>query len=151
MTRECVVRAATKADLNAIAIISRSARKLAMPWLPDIHTSEDDIWYFSNSVLPNETLLVSCEGAEILGFASYADGWLNHLYVTPMHWRRGVGTKLLATVLAANSALQLWTFQQNHNARQFYLAHGFVECERTDGQGNEERMPDIRMEFQVRI
>ncbi len=30
-------------------------------------------------------------------------------------------------------------------ARAFYARHGLVELERTDGAGNEERAPDIRM------
>ena len=30
-------------------------------------------------------------------------------------------------------------------ARAFYARHGLVELERTDGSGNEERAPDLRM------
>jgi len=100
-------------------------------------------------VFANETLLVAREATVILGFASFKDGWLNQLYVAPAHWRKGVGGKLLVAVQASQPVLQLWTFQRNHAALQFYAAHGFVECERTDGQGNEENTPDIRMECRV--
>jgi hypothetical protein len=30
-------------------------------------------------------------------------------------------------------------------ARHFYSRRGFLDCEFTDGQGNEEKMPDLRM------
>ena len=39
----------------------------------------------------------------------------------------------------------LWVFETNTPARGFYARHGLVELERTDGAGNEEKQPDIRM------
>ncbi|NOR63620.1 MAG: GNAT family N-acetyltransferase [Rhodobacteraceae bacterium] len=140
---------AIKADLGAIAKIHRTARQAAMPWLPEIHSAEEDQWFFKNIVFASETLLVARKATVILGFASFKDGWLNQLYVAPAHQRKGVGAALLAAVKSASPALQLWTFQQNHAARRFYAARGFVECERTDGQGNEEKTPDIRMDCRV--
>jgi hypothetical protein len=43
--------------------------------------------------------------------------------------------------------VRLWTFQKNAAAIRFYLAHGFREVERTDGSRNEEREPDILLEW----
>jgi ribosomal protein S18 acetylase RimI-like enzyme len=43
------------------------------------------------------------------------------------------------------AGLQLWVFETNVGAQRFYRRHGFVEVERTDGAGNEEKAPDIRM------
>jgi ribosomal protein S18 acetylase RimI-like enzyme len=40
--------------------------------------------------------------------------------------------------------LQLWAFQSNARARRFYERHGFEAVEFTDGNGNEERWPDVR-------
>jgi hypothetical protein len=34
--------------------------------------------------------------------------------------------------------------QVSQGAQRFYLRHGFVEVERTDGAGNEEHAPDIQ-------
>ncbi len=39
----------------------------------------------------------------------------------------------------------LWVFQSNTGARRFYERHGLVELEHTDGSGNEEKSPDLRM------
>ena len=43
--------------------------------------------------------------------------------------------------------LQLWTFQGNVKARAFYERRGFTAAEFTDGEGNEERLPDVRYEW----
>jgi len=45
--------------------------------------------------------------------------------------------------------LSLWCFQQNHAARAFYARHGFVEGTRTDGQNNEERLADVKLEWRA--
>jgi len=43
--------------------------------------------------------------------------------------------------------LSLWAFAANHGAIAFYGRAGFVEVLRTDGSGNEERQPDVRMRW----
>jgi hypothetical protein len=43
------------------------------------------------------------------------------------------------------AGLELWVFQRNDAAREFYARHGFIELRRTDGSGNEEREPDVRL------
>jgi hypothetical protein len=47
--------------------------------------------------------------------------------------------------MAANTQLQLWTFQRNTNAIRCYRARGFQVVRETDGSGNEEREPDVLM------
>ncbi len=39
----------------------------------------------------------------------------------------------------------LWVFESNAGARSFYRRHGLVELEHTDGSGNAEQSPDVRM------
>jgi hypothetical protein len=39
---------------------------------------------------------------------------------------------------------------QRPSPRRFYLRHGFTEAERTDGQRNDEREPDIRYVWKPR-
>ena len=36
-------------------------------------------------------------------------------------------------------------FESNVGARRLYARRGLVEVERTDGAGNEEKAPDVRM------
>ncbi len=75
-------------------------------------------------------------------------GWVEHLYVDPVWIDQGIGALLLARAREERPAgLQLWTFQVNDEARRFYGREGFVEVEHTDGAGNEEGEPDVRLEW----
>lgn len=94
-----------------------------------------------------ETVLIARAGGQVAGFVSFHQGWLNHLYVAPRYWRLGFGTRLLEEARSDLSYLQLWVFQKNAQARHFYTTHGFCEGEATDGRYNEERVPDLRMEW----
>lgn len=138
---------ATISDAPMIAAVHRASRRAAMPWLPDLHTPDEDVRFFSTMVLPEQKVRVARHGSGVIGFAAASDGWLNHLYVAPAHWSTGVGGLLLETAKMDFDRLQLWTFQGNEGARRFYKARGFSECELSDGTRNEERMPDVRMRW----
>ena len=57
------------------------------------------------------------------------------LYVHPDHQGRGIGRRLLAEVEALVEGDELWleVVDGNHQAYDFYRAHGFEEVERIDG------------------
>jgi GNAT superfamily N-acetyltransferase len=66
------------------------------------------------------------------------------LYVEPSHVGKGAGSRLLEQAKRLCPAgLDLWTFQSNAGARQFYESHGFVPVDETSGD-NEEGAPDVR-------
>lgn len=142
-----IIDKATPTDASAIARIHRVARQKAMPWLPVLHTPEQDLWYFNTMVLPVENVLIVREKKQPVGFISFHQGWLNHLYIAPHRWGFGLGIGLLEAARSDLDHLQLWVFQENTNARNFYSKHGFLEREFTDGRGNEEKMPDLRMDW----
>ena len=116
-----------------------------MPWLPVLHAPESVLSFFKNSVLTSEKVLIARDEMQVQGFISGKDGWLNHLYVAPPYWGQGVGARLLDTARSDLEKLQLWVFQGNIRARRFYFQRGFCACEFTDGQHNDEKMPDVRM------
>ena len=63
----------------------------------------------------------------------------------PTHRGKGIGKALLDAAKTDEPRLALWTFQANTRAIAFYQREGFAELERTDGIGNEENLPDVRM------
>ncbi|RQP21430.1 N-acetyltransferase [Albitalea terrae] len=70
--------------------------------------------------------------------------------VDPRSVNRGIGSLLLAHALRTLAPpIRLYTFQANAGARRFYERHGFEPIEFTDGQGNEERCPDVLYEFAI--
>jgi len=142
-----MIDTATLADAVGLATLHRTARQAAMPWLPVLHTPDQVVWFFKSRVLPVERVWVARDAKQIAGFIAVHEGWLNHLYIDPGHWGGGWGTKLLDVARADTGRLQLRVFQQNTRARHFYACRGFLERELTDGQNNEEGMPDLRMEW----
>ncbi|HTD14165.1 MAG TPA: GNAT family N-acetyltransferase, partial [Chthoniobacterales bacterium] len=67
----------------------------------------------------------------------------DQLYVLPSAQRHGIGTALLDIARGAFSSLNVWTFQRNTAARNFYESRGFVKIKETDGADNAEKEPDI--------
>jgi GNAT superfamily N-acetyltransferase len=139
------VRPLAGADSADVAAVFRASRHAEMPWLPILHTPEEDVAFFAGEIETSESWAAVIDG-RLVGFALARDGWLNHLYVDPEWRRRGVGSSLLARVTdAMPDAVQLWTFQRNETALRFYEGHGFEVVTCTDGSANEEREPDVHL------
>ena len=81
------------------------------------------------------------------GYARFDREWLDDLYVDARTRRAPASARRCSTWSRPSgpSGFCLWVFESNEPARGFYRHHGLVELERTDGAGNEEREPDVRM------
>jgi len=150
------LRSPVAADAPGIAAIHRESFTAALPFIPTLHTSDDDLAFFRAAAESQQTLLADAQGEtqELAGFAMWTAGWLNHLYVAPRFQRRGLGSALLDAVrdwhvTSGLQVIDLWTFQRNAVARRFYQMQGFVPIEFTDGSGNEEQEPDIRFRWRA--
>ena len=131
-------------DMDAAAMMRRTAFEHALPWLAGLHTPEEDRQFFRTRLFGTCEVWGAADGAELVGIIAFREGWVDQLYVLPTAQRRGIGTQLLDVAKSKSACLQLWTFQRNAQARRFYEARGFVLVEETDGSGNEEREPDAR-------
>ncbi|MEA2663938.1 MAG: hypothetical protein QOI11_882 [Candidatus Eremiobacteraeota bacterium] len=135
------LRAASAADVDAVADLCRRARQTALPFLPDLHTAAEDRVYFRDVVFAGDEVHVAEREGRLVGAIAFGDGWVSQLYVDPDEHGRGIGSALLRLAMAAQPELQLWTFQKNDRALRFYARHGFALVRMTDGD-NEEREPD---------
>ena len=139
------IRAAREDDAVAIAQAHIDAWRVAMPWLPMIHTFEETVQFFGDFVIPNQVVFVAELEEGLVGFIAIEGEWVEHLYVAPTHQGIGIGDALLQKGKELRpDSLMLWTFEGNHRARAFYEKRGFVAIEFTDGARNEERTPDVR-------
>ncbi|HEX5327446.1 MAG TPA: GNAT family N-acetyltransferase [Acetobacteraceae bacterium] len=143
------LRLATSADIGAVARLHREVRRACLPYLPDLHTAEEDERFFRQHVFPSCTVWIA-EIDRIIGFCAFRPGWVDHLYVAPDFHGRGIGSALLAKAMAVHSHLQLWVFTRNAPAIRFYIARGFRRVTQTDGSRNEEREPDALYEWRRR-
>ncbi|EHM01355.1 acetyltransferase, GNAT family [Acetobacteraceae bacterium AT-5844] len=129
-------------DMDAAAKVLRASFDERLPWLAGLHTPAEDRAFFRN-VLFSDCQVWGAEEDRLLGIIAFRQGWIDQLYVLPGHQGRGIGAALLDIAKATFDTLQLWTFQKNGPARRFYEARGFIAIQETDGQGNEEREPDV--------
>jgi putative acetyltransferase len=136
-----VIRRATADDVDAIAELhERSFGTLT--FLPMLHTLDEHRVHFARVVAEQEVWV--WEDDRILGYAAVDDSMLNYLYVEPDEIGSGIGSALYRHVLERRPAgLTFWVFQQNERARRFYERHGARPIRFTDGQGNEEKTPDV--------
>ena len=138
------IRPAREDDAVAIAQIHIDARRVAMPWLPVIHTFEDTVQFFGDFVIANQIVRVAESEGAVAGFIAIEGAFVDHLYVAPAHQSVGIGGALLKFAKETRpEGLKLWTFERNSKARSFYEKRGFVAIEFTDGSRNEERTPDL--------
>jgi GNAT superfamily N-acetyltransferase len=144
------LRPAVPGDADAVAVVFVAART-EMRYLP---RPEIDVMrcVFADRVLSvNETWVAEVDGA-VVGFATLAEGILEHLYVHPDAQSRGIGTALLDKAKERRpDGLALWVFQQNAAARRLYEREGFALVELTDGAGNMERLPDALYEWRPHV
>ncbi|MEO6512548.1 MAG: GNAT family N-acetyltransferase [Nocardioides sp.] len=143
---DLLVRPAAPEESDTLAAVyGRSRAAAVMP--PGIHTAEEDRGWFAARLRDGEhEVWVGERDGVLLGYAMLTATWLDHLFVDPAAQGSGVGGVLLDTAKGVRpDGLCLWVFESNAPARGFYGGRGFVELERTDGSGNEERAPDVRM------
>ncbi|MDX6360263.1 MAG: hypothetical protein QOH37_3317 [Nocardioidaceae bacterium] len=145
---EVVVRLATVEDAEAVADLYTAARVHAVPQMPPaLHTNAEDRGHFARRLAePDVEVWLAEAGDTLLGFAACTPTFLDGLYISPELTGQGIGSLLLDVVDATHpDGYELWVFESNTGARRLYERRGLVEVERTDGAGNEEKAPDIRM------
>lgn len=141
------LRRAAIEDARVVAdvlIRSRLAAGGAIP--PGVHSDAETREWVRTVVIPErEVWLAEDADGRPLGVMVLDDDWVDQLYVAPGFTGMGLGSRLIGHAKARRPAgLQLWTFVTNTAAQRFYLRHGFVVAETTDGSRNEEQAPDIR-------
>ena len=141
---------ATEEHVKEIVNLHNKVFRATYPTFPIIHTREEDIQHFTD-VIGAESVHVALYEGKVVGYLALSGEWLNKLYVDPDFQGHGVGTKLLEIAKDSSDMLQLWTFQVNQKAREFYERHGFVKIKETDGSENEERQPDVLYGWQKKL
>jgi len=148
MTGPVTIRALTTADAARVADIFLTSRRVAMPWLAQPHSDDETRLWHLNVLVPRGTVVVGTRGGEVLGFAESAEGWLHALYVAPSAQGTGIGSALFEHAMALQpNGFDLWVFQRNTRALDFYARYGCVEVRRTEGAENEEHEPDVLLRW----
>lgn len=141
------IQRADLADLGAIAKLYRATAEREWDFLRP-HTPDEDHAHFARSFDPGE-VWIARDGETTVGFCAARRGWVDHLYVRHERHGEGIGRRLLARALKGRRRGRLWTIQRNARSRSFYALQRFVEVRLTDGSANEEREPDVLLEWRA--
>lgn len=137
------LRRAREDDAKIIAKILGDGVKIDLPFLPVLHTEEEDLNYTKNTILANYDVWVAVNGDDKpVGFISFENGNIHQLYVLNQYQGQKIGSALIKIAKDTFPELVLWTFQKS-KARTFYEAQGFTAVKFTDGAKNDEKEPDV--------
>lgn len=129
--------------MAALARLHRRTVETSLPFVPRLHTPEEDAWWFRERLYAaNQVWLAEAEDGPA-GYIAFRADFIEHLFIRPESQGAGLGVLFLETAKADAFELSLWTFQQNQRARRFYERHGFCVVRETDGADNEEKLPDV--------
>lgn len=98
----------------------------AHPFIPE------EFWQAHREVmiktyLPQSELYVVFNKNIPVAFSACCQNMLAALFVHPMHWRKGIGKKLLSILFLKHTQLELSVYQENRNAILFYQRSGFIK------------------------
>ena len=120
------VRRATVEDAPAVADVFLDSFHATYAF-PLAHTDDDVRSWIRERLIPNDEVWVAVDEERVVGLLALAPGWLEQLYVAPDRLGQGIGRRLMEVAKTRQpGGLQLWTFQVNARARQFYESHGFA-------------------------
>ena len=137
------LRRATLDDMTALARLHRRTVQVSLPFLPTLHTPQEDAWWFCERLYTANEIWLAEDGEGPIGYVAFRPDFIEHLFIRPEAQNAGFGLQLLEKAKQSSAELSLWTFQQNAAARRFYERHGFIAVVETDGADNEEKLPDV--------
>ena len=151
---DLTLRPAEPAEAETLAELFLAARRAAEPAMPPLVHGPEEVRAWFRAMLAadgpggerDREVWVAASDAAVIGYLVLDPAWLDSLYVRPGRTGQGIGSILLDLAKALRpSGFELWVFESNVPARTFYARRGLVDLERTDGSGNEEQAPDIKM------
>ena len=138
-----ILRLLTSDEGDAAARLHRRAGALIPGYDTSLHTEDEFVAFYRAKVMVEGPVWGAFEDGAFRGHLALLAGWIDHLYVEPAFHGRGVGGALVQLAQREQDELRLHTFQSNARARALYERHGFTIEGLTDGQRNEEKMPDV--------
>ncbi len=115
------LRPGSPADAPALVAIHRAALDAALPGLARPWTEAETLAWFAGELLARHRVTVAERAGQPVGYLAQDGDEVLHLYVAPALHRRGIGTMLIETAMAAApGGLRLACFRRNRAALAFY-------------------------------
>lgn len=126
------IRRMRRDEVEATARMWQDSQRAAYTWFREDqrHPFDEALAYFRDSICEHCEIWVAVapasSSARIVGLLALEESWVDHLYVAPGFWEKGIGSALLDHAKALQpDKLELVTLQRNRRARRFYESRGF--------------------------
>lgn len=150
---EISIRRAEPGDGDGIGDVWLAAWRVTYAF-PPAHPDADVRRWLSEELVPGRETWVAVDATgTVVAMMALSESMIDQLYVTPAWFGRGLGSRLVGLAKERRpDGLDLYTFQANTRAQQFYERRGFVAVTMSDGWSaedrqvstNEEHQPDVR-------
>ncbi|MEZ5278529.1 MAG: GNAT family N-acetyltransferase [Opitutaceae bacterium] len=127
-TADHPIRAFREEDADAVAGVWHRSGRAAYPYLStwQSFTLHQATLVFREHVAPRCRIWVGLNGKTIVTFLAMSGSTIDRLYVDPLHWRQGWGSRWVEFAKSVSpNGLGLFTHQENTMARALYEKHGF--------------------------
>ena len=140
-----MIRAATELDAGRLGGIL-SDHFARTDWLPSVNTKAKVIHYCGH-MISNGWVHVH-EDHRINGFIAVRKNNVLALYVDLSDQRRGIARSLVEFLQTQKTSLSAWVHQYNTAACAFYASLGFNPLATSNGDHNDEGLPDIHYRWE---
>lgn len=140
---------ASIADADDVARVYLISRRAAMPWLVAERTDKETVTRVRTVLIPSGGVTVAEVGGEVVAYCWAGDGWLLGLFVDPAFQGQGVGSALFKSVQRQlPRGFDMWVFERNSRALQFYARYGCRKVQRADGSTSEGHEPGVLLRWE---
>ena len=110
--------------------------------IPLVHNVEERADY-GCWLLEHTSVTMIHNSSGVVGFLALEKHIIQGLYIKKDFQRFGFGQAAIKFAQKQFKELRLWVFQSNIGAQKFYQRLGFQIVEKSDGEDNDYRLPDI--------
>ena len=110
--------------------------------IPLVHNFEERADY-GRWLLEHTSVLMIHNSSGVVGFLALEKHIIQALYIKKDFQGFGFGQAAIKFAQKQFEELRLWVFQSNIGAQKFYQRLGFQIVEKSDGEDNDYRLPDV--------
>ncbi|MDA9271542.1 GNAT family N-acetyltransferase [Planktomarina sp.] len=110
--------------------------------IPLVHNVEERADY-GRWLLEHTRVTMIHNSSEVVGFLALEKHIIQALYIKKDFQGFGFGQAAIKFAQKQFKELRLWVFQSNIGAQKFYQRLGFQIVEKSDGEDNDYRLPDV--------
>ncbi|NOI67108.1 GNAT family N-acetyltransferase [Vibrio sp. 99-8-1] len=149
------IKKANRRDISTIKDILTESRNEHLPYAPMRYSEKEIRYWVGEILLVKANVWLAIKNGIAIGVCACSDKgidtWIEQLYIKPGYLQQGAGSKLLDVAVKQSKFkhIKVACFEQNIQAKNFYIKMGFKVKQQRDGSQNEEGLADLILEKRV--